>query len=101
MTRYFFLSEGWLVGRVWEFGGIWNEATWRRKPKIQRLNLGLVEQGETLWLYEAEEAVLMLEVRPEPAHPAAATIGQVMLKRLMDADQVIHRLTTAESLLRP
>jgi hypothetical protein len=100
MTRYFFLAEGWSVGRVWEFGGLWNEATWRRKPKIQRLNLGLIEQGQTLWLYEAEEAVLMLEVCPELSHPTTTTIGQVMLKRLMDSDQVIHRLASAEGVLR-
>lgn len=100
MTRYFFLSEGWIVGRVWEFGGLWNEGTWRRKPKIQQLNLGLVEQGETLWLYAAEEAVLMLEVCPESSHPSAPTIGQVMLKRLIDAEQVIHRLASAEGVLR-
>lgn len=97
--KYFFLSDGWTVGRVWEFGGIWNENVWRRKPEIQRLNLCIIEQGEKLWLYRVEEAVLMVEVNPTQVSSSdpAKTIGQVMLKRLITAEQAIDRLTTAET----
>lgn len=88
--KYFFLSDGWVTGRVWEFGGLWNELGWQRKPHIRRLNLSIQEQGETLWLYQVEETVLMIEVKPEgvPSEP----IGQVVLKRLITAEQVIERL---------
>ncbi|MFM7447341.1 MAG: hypothetical protein ACKO24_01930 [Leptolyngbyaceae cyanobacterium] len=95
IVKYFFLSEGWEVGRVWEFGGLWDEATWRRRPQIQRLSLHIVDDGERLWLYRVEEAVLMVEVKPgDPSavNPRSQTIGQVVLKRLISADQVVDRL---------
>ncbi|MGF1519569.1 MAG: hypothetical protein ACFCVB_17450 [Nodosilinea sp.] len=91
--KYFFLSDGWTTGRVWEFGGLWNELGWQRKPHMRRLNLSIQEQGETLWLYQVEETVLMVEVKPESA--TGTTIGQVVLKRLITAEQVIERLCTA------
>jgi hypothetical protein len=94
-VKYFFLSDGWVVGRVWEFGGLWNELGWQRKPHIRRLNLSITEQGETLWLYQVEEAVLMVEVKP--GNSAHSTIGQVLLKRLITADQVIERLCLGQS----
>ncbi|MEC4991226.1 MAG: hypothetical protein SAJ37_21025 [Oscillatoria sp. PMC 1068.18] len=81
---------------MWEFGGLWNENVWRRKPHIERLNLGIVEQGEKLWLYRVEEAVLMVEVIPGKTAESTAAIGQVVLKRLIDADRALERLTTAE-----
>jgi len=89
-VKYFFLSEGWTTGRVWEFGGLWNELAWQRKPHIRRLNLSITEQGETLWLYQVEETVLMIEVKPESQ--AQSPIGQVVLKRLITAEQVIEHL---------
>jgi hypothetical protein len=92
-VKYFFLSEGWTTGRIWEFGGLWNEQAWRRKPMIQRLNLSITEKDEILWLYQVEDAVLMVEVRPKSGD--SSTIGQVVLKRLMTADQVIGRLCGA------
>lgn len=98
--KYFFLSEGWTVGRIWEFGGIWNENAWRRKPQIQRLNVCIVEQEENLWLYQVEDAVLMLEVTPPVNSVAASTIGQVVLKRLIVAEQAIDRLATAETIFK-
>jgi hypothetical protein len=100
-VKYFFLADGWTVGRVWEFGGLWNENAWRRKPEIVRLNIGLWEQDEKLWLYRVEDAVIMVEVKPTDRASAdsAKTIGQVVLKRLMDAEQAIERLTAAEALL--
>lgn len=91
--KYFFLSDGWVTGRVWEFGGLWNELGWQRKPHMRRLNLSIQEQGETLWLYQVEETVLMVEVRPEGV--TSEPIGQVVLKRLITADQVIERLCAA------
>ena len=100
IVKYFFLSDGWEVGRVWEFGGLWDQASWRRLPKIERLNLGIKERGQTLWLYIVEEAVLMVEVIPSVALSAAdPTIGQVVLKRLITAEQVIGVLGSAEGLV--
>ncbi len=99
-VKYFFLSDGWIVGRVWEFGGIWNELVWRRKPEIEQLSLGIIEQNQTLWLYRVEEAVLMVEVKPTPEAASSETIGQVVLKRLMAAEQVIERLSQAEKIVR-
>lgn len=93
--KYFFLSDGWTVGRVWEFGGLWDELSWRRKPQIQQLNLGIQENAERLWLYQVEDEVLMLEVRPGDSvalTQGTKTIGQVVLKRLITADQAIERL---------
>lgn len=93
--KYFFLSDGWTVGRVWEFGGLWNENSWRRKPEIQRMNLCIFEQGEKLWLYRVEDAILMVEVKPTanvPTDSANQNIGQVVLKRLIDAEDVIQRM---------
>ncbi|MCG9887017.1 MAG: hypothetical protein MH825_15915 [Cyanobacteria bacterium] len=109
--KYFFLSEGWTVGRVWSTEGPWNEVAWRRSPHIERTNLSIIERGETLWLYRAEEAVVMLEVRPsQPSPPsnnsttaartaaAAQPIGQVVLRRLIDADQVVERLSNGQAI---
>ncbi|HEY9695057.1 MAG TPA: hypothetical protein V6D15_22880 [Oculatellaceae cyanobacterium] len=96
--KYFFLAEGWTVGRVWEFGGLWNETAWRRKPEIKRLNICFVEQNEKLWLYQVEEEIIMLEVNPTEQNSSATnTIGQVVLKRLISAEQVIELLATAEA----
>ncbi len=96
--KYFFLSDGWTTGRVWEFGSLWNEAMWQRKPQIERLNLGVRENGEVLWLYQVEEAVLMVEVRPEvgPEGGGDRAIGQVVLKRLITAEQAIQYLGQSE-----
>ena len=98
--KYFFLADGWVVGRVWEFGGIWNELVWRRQPQIEQLSIGIIEQNQTLWLYRVEEAVLMVEVKPTDAVESSETIGQVMLKRLMEAEQVMERLDTSETIVR-
>lgn len=89
-VKYFFLSDGWSTGRVWEFGGLWDELAWQRKPYIRRLNLFIEEQGEKLWLYQVEDTVLMVEVTPQDT--VKPTIGQVVLKRLISAEQVIERL---------
>lgn len=101
--KYFFLSEGWGVGRVWELGGLWNETAWRRKPDIQRLELCIWENGERLWLYRVESAIIMVEVKPTQAaalDPTAKSIGQVVIKRLITADQAIDLLCKAEDLGR-
>lgn len=91
--KYFFLSDGWVTGRVWEFGGLWDELAWQRKPYIRRLNLFIEEQGEKLWLYQVEDTVLMVEVKPHDV--TKPTIGQVVLKRLISAEQAIERLCDA------
>lgn len=95
--KYFFLSEGWTVSRVWASDGLWQITAWRRQPDIQRLNICLVENNELLWLYRVEEAVLTVEVKPTTPALANTAIGQVVLKRLMSAEQVIERLGTAEA----
>ena len=96
--KYFFLSQGWTYGRVWEFGGLWNRAAWRREPEIKPLNYGIVENGETLWLYQVEDAVIMLEVKPLIAENS--NIGQVVLKRLISAEQAIEILKDAEQIIK-
>lgn len=103
--KYFFLLDGWNVGRVWEFGGLWNRSVWKRLPNIHRTNVQIIENGETLWMYWVEDAVLMVEVLPDPnfAHSQdgsnmANNIGQVVLKRLITAEQAIERLTKAQQL---
>lgn len=96
--KYFFLSDGWIIGRVWELGGIWNESAWRRRPQINQMTLCIWENGERLWLYGVEDAVLMVEVKPGEGvevDPMTQSIGQVVLKRLMTAEQVIERLCLA------
>lgn len=98
LVKYFFLSDGWTIGRVWELGGLWNETAWRRKPQIQRMQICIWEQEEKLWLYRVEDAVLMVEVQPTDQaqiDPSAKSIGQVVLKRLISADQAIERLCSA------
>lgn len=100
VVKYFFLSESWTTGRVWEFGGLWDERAKRRQPHLQKLAICIQENDETLSLFQTEDAVLMLEVVPKatihtasPANPTTnPTIGQVVLKRLLSADQVIERL---------
>ena len=62
--KYFFLSEGWTVGRVWAADGLWQITAWRRPPEIQQLEICLVEKNEVLWLYQVETSVLMVEVKP-------------------------------------
>ncbi|MGV0023553.1 hypothetical protein [Phormidesmis priestleyi] len=93
--KYFFLSEGWEVGRVWELGGLWNEIAWRRKPQIEQMTVCIWENNEKLWLYRVEDAVLMVEVKPTPVAVTVTpenAIGQVVLKRLISGDQAIDIL---------
>jgi hypothetical protein len=95
-VKYFFLSDGWEVGRVWEMGGLWNDRAWRRKPQIERLELCIWENSEKLWLYRVEEVILMVEVVPTIG-VESGTIGQVVLKRLISAEQVIELLCNSPS----
>ena len=85
---------------MWASDGLWNETAWRRRPDIERINLCLVEESERLWLYRVEDPVLTVEVRPiaiAQGAPVAGAIGQVVLKRLISAEQVIERLGSAEA----
>lgn len=95
--KYFFLSDGWTYDRVWEFGGLWDQVSWGRKPEIKRLDCGILQQEEILWLYAVEDAVLMVEVEPQPEWQGNSNIGQVVLKRLISAEKVIEVLNQAES----
>jgi hypothetical protein len=96
-VKYFFLSDGWVVGRVWGVGGEWTYSAWRRHPDITQLDLCLWDQKEKMWLYRVEEAVLMVEVKPtapvDHTDPSK-NIGNVVLTRFIDAEQVIERLGT-------
>jgi len=99
-VKYFFLTDGWTVGRVWASDGLWNETAWRRQPDIQRMNLCLLEESEKLWLYRVEDEVLTVEVKPvaiAQVDSATLVIGQVVLKRLISAEQVLERLGTAQT----
>lgn len=99
--KYFFLSDGWIVGRVWASDGLWSEIAWRRLPDIEQMSICLVEQNEKLWLYRVEDAILTVEVKPSPiaqVDPGAKAIGQVVLKRLMSAEQVLERLAAAQTM---
>jgi len=101
-VKYFFLSDGWSVGRVWAESGLWQEAAWRRAPDIQRLDVCLTE-NEVFWLYRVEDAVLTVEVKLIAVDAVAMdtkTIGQVVLKRLMKAEQVIERLSKSEAVCK-
>ena len=96
--KYFFLTEGWTVERVWGIGGLWNALAWRREPQIQKMNLAIVEKDEKMWLYRVEESILMLEVKPGPELVSRESpIGQVLIKRLMNSDRVIERLCMLEA----
>lgn len=100
-VKYFFLSDGWSIGRIWELGGPWDFTSWQRSPHIRKLSLGMVEKQEHFWLYEVEEAVLMLEVQPSlEAANLAPHIGQVTLKRLMTAEQILEHLAQAEAVFQ-
>lgn len=97
--KYFFLSDGWTVGRVWSSEGQWSITAWRRQPDIEKTNLCLVEKDEMLWLFRVEDAIITVEVKPIDSIQAAnaQTIGQVSLKRLMSAEQVLERLGNAKA----
>lgn len=98
--KYFFLTEGWKVGRVWADEGLWQTTAWRRQPEIQRIDVCLEEKNEVLWLHRVENIIVMVEVNPilPPAtNGSGQKIGQVVLKRLMSAEQVIERLASAET----
>ncbi len=97
--KYFFLSNGWNIGRVWEFGGLWNENSRGRGPIIKRLNLGIVESSEVLWLYQVEDDVLMVEVKPISNDSSNSSIGQVVLKRLISAEDAMDVLASAEGVV--
>ncbi|WP_017712843.1 hypothetical protein [Prochlorothrix hollandica] len=100
--KYFFLTDEWTIGRVWELGGLWNSLLWRRSPIIEPMGLALIPGGSMgsiaegeashgLRLYRVEDAVFMLEVNP-PALGSGSqgTIGRVMLKKLITAEQVFR-----------
>ena len=102
--KYFFLTEGWKVGRIWANDGLWQTTAWRRQPEIQRIDVCLEEKNEVLWLHRVEDTIVMVEVTPilppmnnGSSNGSGQKIGQVVLKRLMSAEQVIERLASAET----
>ncbi len=96
--KYFLFSEGWAVGRVWTVGGLWSETAWRRAPDIEKMTLCVWDKNEKMWLYRVEDAVLMVDVYPtSKAQQSASTqnIGNVVLTRLINAEQVLEYLSNA------
>ncbi|MEM7556285.1 MAG: hypothetical protein AAF378_19725 [Cyanobacteria bacterium P01_A01_bin.84] len=94
------MSEGWTIGRVWGTEGLWEIAAWRRQPDINKINVCIARKDEILWLHQVEEIIVMIEVIPTQTSlkiNAANNIGNVVLKRLMNADQVIQHLAIARS----
>jgi hypothetical protein len=96
-VKYFFLSEGWTIGRVWSSEGLWRITAWRREPDITKMDICLVEKGEILWLYRVEDEVITVEVKPSTPDSGQG-IGQVILKRLISAQDVLERLGTGEAI---
>lgn len=106
--KYFFLADNWTTGRVWEFGGLWNQSAWGRSPHLEKQTLCIREGNEVLRLYQAEDAILMVEVMPvsdeiktdnaDARAQAKQQIGQVVLKRLLSAEQAIEKLCTDETI---
>lgn len=91
--KYFFLTEGWNIGRIWELNGLWNLNARRRQPYLKPLPICLMENEEKLVLYEVEDEVLMVEVlSPNEKENRSSSIGQVVLKRLIGAEEVISYL---------
>ena len=72
------------------------EATGDANLRSERLDCGILQQQEILWLYAVEDAVLMVEVEPEQEPHSTSNIGQVVLKRLITAEQAIDVLNRAE-----
>ncbi|WP_434684224.1 hypothetical protein [Pseudanabaena minima] len=100
--KYFFLSQGWRVRRVWEVTGLWNEMAWRRRPIIVPIGVYLVDGKEEMVLYKVEEAIQAVEAIPEELLKNSATsinnenkkpaIAQVRITRLLSAEQVLERM---------
>jgi hypothetical protein len=99
--KYFFLSQGWQVSRVWDGAGLWNERVWRRKPLVMMMGIYVVDRTEEMALYKVEEAVQMLEVVPDQLLDRSAmanqvsndAIGKVRITRLVSADQALERIS--------
>ncbi|CAN1209734.1 Lipoyl-binding domain-containing protein [Tumidithrix helvetica PCC 7403] len=99
--KYFFLSQGWQVSRVWEASGLWNERVWRRKPLVAKMGIYIVDKTEKMALYKVEDAVHMLEVIPDELLDRSANteqlsnnaIGKVRITRLVSAEQALERIS--------
>ncbi|NCO76260.1 MAG: hypothetical protein GW856_13665, partial [Cyanobacteria bacterium] len=59
------------------------------------------ENNQVLWLHEVEDTIIMVEVIPiDENAKLSSTIGQVMLKRLIDTEQVIQSLLKAQQIFK-
>lgn len=96
--KYFFLSQGWQLRRVWEVSGLWNDIAWRRKPIIIPIGIYLVDGKEEMILYKVEEVIQAIEVIPEElprsrdSSDSQPAISQVRITRLLSAEQVLERI---------
>lgn len=96
--KYFFLTQGWRLRRVWEVSGLWNEMAWRRKPIIIPIGVYLVDGKEEMILYKVEEVIQAIEVIPEELQKSSESsdsnpaIAQVRITRLLSAEQVLERI---------
>lgn len=95
--KYFFLSQGWRVRRVWELSGLWNDMAWRRKPIIIPIGTYFVDGKEEMILYKVEEIIQAIEVIPEELpisnESSKPAITHVRITRLLSAEQVLERMT--------
>jgi len=101
--KYFFLSQGWRVRRVWDVSGLWNEMAWRRRPIIIPIGVYLVDSREEMVLYKVEESIQAVEAIPEDLSNnrdrivsndgSKVAIAQVRISRLLSAEQVLDRIT--------
>jgi len=68
--------------------------------RIFRMNLCLVEEKRKLWLYRIGRRSFNRggKTQSPKSAPAAQAIRQVVLKRLITAEQVIERLGAAETM---
>ncbi len=100
--KYFFLSQGWRVRRVWDVSGLWNEMAWRRRPIIITVGVYLVDDREEMVLYKVEESIQAVEAIPEVSNNhdrilsndgSKVAISQVRISRLLSAEQALERIT--------
>lgn len=89
------------MGQVWTVGGLWNETAWRRAPDIQKMPLCLQDKNEQMWLYQVEDAVLMVEIYPTAEadqSTSSQNIGNVVLTRLINAEKVLEYLCNTSAI---
>ena len=73
--KYFFLSDGWIVGRVWGVGGLWTDAGWRRQPDIQKLNVSAVDAVRKIYQRGCKAGVFRSGIEPLDIHMTISALS--------------------------